>query len=140
MNQGMNYATEILESEEHLLKEEKAQPSDKLRDKVRLIRLLKSGKSLQEATDFIKVSYRQAQRYITVYRTKGIAELLKVNYKSNAAKLSPADIEQVRRYLKKSGGVGMTLVHLQTYIFDEFGQEYTLGGISSLLKRNNITY
>ena len=138
----MNYSIEILESEESLLQQEKAQTNEKLRDKVRLIRLLKQGNSLQQATESIKVSYRQAQRYITAYRTKGLQEFLKVNYKSNAAKLTANDIEQIRRYIKKNSkrDKGITLAHLQQYILETFNQEYTLGGISSLLKRHNITY
>lgn len=144
MNQIMNYAAEILESEEQLMQHEKAQTSDKLRDKIRLIRLLKTGQSLQQATKQIKVSYRQAQRYVTVYRSQGIQELLKVHYKSNAAKLGPNDIDAIRKYVKKhqkkDAPSGLTLAHLQSYIQQEFNQDYTLGGISSLLKRHGITY
>jgi transposase len=144
MNTIMNYVTEIIESEDTLLMQEKAQITNKLRDKVRLIRLLKEGNSLQQATKFIQVSYRQAQRYVTIYRTQGLQELLKVHYKSNAAKLSSSDIEAIRRYIKKFSkkeeNVKLTLSHLQQYIQTEFNQEYTLGGISSLLKRHKIFY
>jgi transposase len=140
----MNYITEIVESEDALLQQEKAQTSNKLRDKIRLIRLLKQGNSLQQATTFIKVSYRQAQRYVTIYRTQGLNELLKVHYKSNAAKLSSSDIEAIRRYIKKfpkkEDTPKLTLTHLQQYIQTEFAEEYTLGGISSLLKRHKIFY
>ncbi len=144
MNQVMNYASEIFETEELLLNKERNASHAKVRNKVRLVRLLKQGLSLQKATEQIGISYRQAQRYVTTYRLHGIGELLKVNYKSNASKLNANDIDALRKHIKrvisKENAVALTLTQLQAYIADTFQQSYTLGGISALLKRHKITY
>lgn len=135
----MNYATEIRENEELLLQREKDLTNAKLRDKIKLLRFLKMGKNLREASSLIGVSYRQAQRYITIYRQQGLDELVQLKYKANAAKLQEPHIEQLRQYVSKHANE-LTLLQLKKFIADNFSKNYTLGGISSLLKRHNIQY
>lgn len=132
----MNYASIIHESVEELLAKEKRQTQGKYRVRVQLLRLLKSGHSLKEATALIGLSYRQSQRHIATYRQAGLEGMLHLNYTINAAKLQPEQIEQLKEVLKNSQMA--TQAQLQGYIEQEFGVHYSQGGISQLLARQGI--
>lgn len=90
----MNYTTIILESEAALLAKEKRQTQCKYRVRVQLLRLLKSGHSLKEASALSGLSYRQSQRQIVTYRKAGLEGMLHLNYTINAANLQPEQIGQ----------------------------------------------
>jgi transposase len=132
----MNYTTIIQESEEALLAKEKRQTQGKYRVRVQLLRLLKIGHSLKEASALSGLSYRQSQRQIATYRKAGLGGMLHLNYTINAAKLQPEQIGQLKEVLKNSQTA--TQAQLQRYIEQEFGAHYSQGGISQLLVRQGI--
>jgi hypothetical protein len=74
----IKYHEEIKESEAELLAVERRQSRSKLRDRVRLLRLLKSGssRSLTQASVVIGLSVAQTRRLYNKYRQGGLQELL----------------------------------------------------------------
>ena len=75
----INYPKAIGESEEDLISHEQGLRGQKAADRVRMLRLLKSGtaKSLQDCAPLVGYSVTQLTRWWECYRAEGLAELLK---------------------------------------------------------------
>jgi transposase len=88
----IKYHEEIKESEAELLAVERRQSRSKLRDRVRLLRRLKSGssRSLTQASVVIGLSVAQTRRLYDKYRQGGLQELLAWRQGGNHQKLNPA--------------------------------------------------
>jgi hypothetical protein len=82
-NDEMNYQAEITESEDDLIKLERSTKDGRARDRVRFIRLLKTGKAATQlqAGILIGLGIRQSQRVWQKYREAGIAALWVNNYR-----------------------------------------------------------
>lgn len=134
----MDYQQLIKENVEELVSLEQNQKQAMLRDRVRFIKLLKTGlaKNQRLAGEQIGLKERQSQRLWQTYRTKGIQGLLSYPYQGSFGKLSTQQVSRLRTYLK-SDSVD-TLQQAQAYIADAFRVEYTIGGISILFKRFKI--
>lgn len=74
----LNYQEHIEESETELLELEKQHRYSYLNQRVKMLRLLKSGrcKSIGAAAKELNYSFRQGHRWLNSYRSGGIAELL----------------------------------------------------------------
>ncbi len=136
---NMNYQDIIKETDEMLAAKEALQHKLRERNKIILLRLLKKGISLTDASKHLHVGYRQAQRYIRRYEEGGMYELLQHRYKINARKLETSQILKLATFVKHMGG-DARLVDIREYIQEEFDVDYTLGGISALLSRHNINH
>ena len=75
----INYSKAITESEEDLLSLEQRLRGQKPADRVRMLRLLKSGtvKSMKDCAPLVGYSLVQLTRWWERYRTEGLAELVK---------------------------------------------------------------
>lgn len=134
----MNYQTEITENEDDLIKLERSTKDGKARDRVRFIRLLKTGTATtqQQAGALIGLGIRQSQRLWQRYRQNGIAVLAVGNYQGSTAKLSEAEQSRLKQRLKKDDI--SSLEQAQNYLQQEFGISYTIGGVSYLFKRLKV--
>ena len=134
----MNYEKLIKESVEELLKLEQRQKHAMLRDRIRFVKLLKTGqaKSQRLAGEQIGLKERQSQRLWRTYRTKGIQGLLCYPYQGSFGKLSTHQLTLLRTYLKTDSVD--TLKQAQSYLQDAFGADYSLGGVSMLFDRLKI--
>lgn len=134
----MNYQTEIIESEGDLIKLERLTKDGRARDRVRFIRLLKTGKAItqQQAGVLIGLGIRQSQRLWQRYRQNGIATLAVSNYQGGTAKLNQAEQGRLKERLKKDDIC--SLEQAQNYLEQEFGISYTRGGVSYLFKRLKV--
>ena len=97
--------------------------------------LLRSGRSLGEVAEVVGVHYRTAQRWVAWYRTGGVA-LVRAHQLGGTGQvpfLSPAQEEAVATEVQ-TGRFG-TGEEIRAWIAEQFGAQYTLGGIYSLLKR-----
>ena len=74
----LNYQEIIKESEKSLVKLEKRHRYSHLMQRVRMLRLLRSGKcqSIEQAAKELGYSWRQCQRWLSCYRAEGLAGLL----------------------------------------------------------------
>lgn len=134
----MDYGLKIIEAPELLLETEKKCSLAIVRDRVRFIRLLKSGeaKTQSAAGSAIGLSERQAQRLWRVYQQEGLAGLLKKPAWGYWGKLSSVQITHLRQFLLDDQA--QTLADIQAYLLENLGVEYSIGGISDLCKRLNI--
>jgi hypothetical protein len=75
----MKYETKIVESIEYLVEQERKSTLAQIRDRVRFIRLLKSGeaKTQSAAGQLIGLCERQSQRLWRIYQQEGLAGLQK---------------------------------------------------------------
>jgi transposase len=130
----MDYEKLIKESAQELLCLEQQQKQAILRDRVRFVRLLKTGQANTQtvAGEHIGLKQRQSQRLWHTYRQKGIEGLLAYPYQGTFGKLSTQQLSQLRTYLKTDSVD--TLKQAQAYIQDAFGVGYTIGGISVLFQ------
>jgi transposase len=119
----IKYPKAIQESEEELTRLEQRLRGQKAADRVRMLRLLKSGavKSLKECAPMVGYSVSQLTRWWERYRADGLAEMLKRQKPvGKASKLSPeawagllqamraghiTTMQDARNYLEKEWGI-----------------------------------
>jgi len=134
----MNYQETITESREHLLKLERATKDFKARDRVRFLRLLKTGKAAtqKEAGALIGLQVRQSQRLWKQYRETGLRAMARSNYTGGAAKLNKEQQAQFVERLKQDDI--WRLEQARLFLQQECGVSYTVGGVSVLCRRLKI--
>lgn len=134
----MKYESKIIESTEYLLEQERKSTLALIRDRVRFIRLLKSGEARTQSSagQAIGLCERQSQRLWRIYQQEGLAGLQKKPAWGYWGKLSSVQIAQLRQFLMTDQAE--TLADIQIYLKNNLGVNYTIGGISDLCKRLKI--
>jgi transposase len=134
----MNYDSKIHESIDYLLEQERKSSLSLIRDRVRFIRLLKSGeaKTQSGAGQLIGLCERQSQRLWRIYQQEGLAGLQKKPSWGYWGKLSSVQLTQLRQFLLDDQAE--TLADIQAYLKNNLGVSYTIGGVSDLCKRLKI--
>lgn len=97
--------------------------------------LLRSGRPLGEVAAVVGVHYRTVQRWVAWYRTGGVAKVRahRLGGTGQVPYLTPEQEVAVAAEVE-TGRFG-TGEEIRTWIGEQFGASYTLGGIYSLLKR-----
>ena len=100
---SIDYCKEIKESQECLRKAERKQGKGFLRDRIRFLRLLKSGQcsSQQQAGNLTGHSLRNSQRLWKQYREGGLKALLMYPYEGSYCRLSKQQTQKLRHFLAK---------------------------------------
>lgn len=134
----MNYPAAIKEKIEELNKLEKATKDLKGRDRVRFLRLLKSGEatSQQQAGRMIGLGIRQSQHLWDRYQTLGLGEFIKSRYQGRRSKSTKQEKQSLEERLKKDDL--KSLQQGQEYLAQELGVNYTIGGVSYLFRQMKI--
>jgi transposase len=134
----MDYTTKVTETVDFLLEVEKKQSQAVQRDRVRFVRLLKSGEATTQgaAGRLIGLSERQSQRLWKLYREQGLEGLTADNFAGYWGKLSSVQISHLRQYLFDNQA--QTLADIRAYLEGSLGVAYTEGGVSDLCKRLKI--
>ena len=105
------------------------------RERLQGLWLLRTGRSLEEVAAVLGVHYRTVQRWVAWYRAGGLAPLRerRPGGAGPAPRLSPA---QERRLAEEvASGAFRTASAIRDWIAAEFGVEYRVGGVYSLLDR-----
>lgn len=134
----MTYQEIITESAEYLLKLERQIKDLKARDRVRFVRLLKSGEAAtqREAGALIGLQVRQSQRLWRQYRETGLSAMAQSNYAGGTSKL---DQEQQRQFVERLRQDDIqTLEQARRFLRQECGVEYTIGGVSAVCGRLKV--
>lgn len=136
----MNYATKIPEELDFLLQAEKQRGSALDRDRIRFLRLLKSGQCATQAQAGVAIGLgeRQAQRLWKTYQQAGLQGLMSQPARRGWGKLSSFQITQLRQFLLADQA--QTQADIQAYLKANFQVSYTIGGISHLCKRLKIKH
>jgi len=139
MGKRLSYKEIIKESESELLALERKQIHALLRDRVRYIRLLKSGTALTQnaASAAIGLKIRQGQRNWQMYRTGGIDKLLCLPFRpGRPSKLRPEEEQALKLQLKEDD---IQFLHeAVSYVKKEYGQDFSIVGMHYLFKRLQV--
>jgi len=134
----ISYQQMITESAKQLFKWEQQQGKAYLRDRMRFLRLLKTGQctSQAQAGALLGHSQRSSQRLWKRYREGGIKALLTYPYQGKPCRLSNKQKEQLRCYLTHDG---VQFLHeAGSYIAARFGVGYSTSGVCKLFRRMKV--
>jgi transposase len=131
----MDYATNITETVDFLLEVEKKQSHATQRDRVRFVRLLKSGEATTQGAAGRLIGLSE-QRLWKLYREQGLEGLTANHFTGYWGKLSSVQISHLRQYLFDNQA--QTLADIQAYLEGSLGVSYTEGGVSDLCARLKI--
>jgi len=134
------YPQVIKEDPRELKKLEKRHRYTHLFQRVRMLRLLKSGEcsNLGEAADALCYSWRQCQRWFAAYRQGGSEELLKsrVDERGRQELLTPVAFEELQEAMKQ--GEIATIRQVDEFL-KKRGIEYSHpDGVGQLLRRRKV--
>lgn len=134
----MDYSAKIGEELDFLQQAEKQRGSALDRDRIRFLRLLKSGQATTQAAAgaAIGLGQRQAQRLWKTYQQGGLDALMSKAAQRGWGKLSSFQISQLRQFLLADQA--QTLADIQDFLKSSFAIDYTIGGLSHLCKRLKI--
>lgn len=139
MGKSLSYGKKIKESVERLKKLEKDQKEILYRERVRFIRVLKTGeaKTQKEASNIIGVSERQGQRNWSLYQKEGMKGLLAaVNKGGGQAKLEDIQLEELKKDVLEKD---VQFLHeAVTHVKEKYNKEYTVAGMHFVFKRLGI--
>lgn len=135
----IDYGVAIAESAADLAVCERAARGRRSADRVKLLRLLKSGRerSVRRAVAALGYTERQGQRWWRAYRMGGLRELLAVRRPGGAReRITPAALAG----LEEEMGAGRIarLHQAQAYLRERWGIDYSLDGLSGLFQRHKI--
>lgn len=140
MGRPIDYELAIKEKVEELEKLERQQRESICRDRVRFIKLLKSGKctSQSKAGAELGLGVRQSQRIWQSYKSGGIAQLIQSPHaqKGYAGRLSETEMQELLEELQ--GDQHQRLQEGQQYLEQRFGKHYTLSGVHYLYRRLEV--
>ncbi len=133
----VEYPKLIKENLSELKRAEKRQKNARLRLRVQMLRLLKSGQVAQvkQASQLLGISSKHAYTLWHRYQQQGLEKYLSLDYTARAAKLTAA---AQRKVVKKAKTGYVSQRAAQAYIKAEFGVSYTQQGISMLFQRLKI--
>ncbi len=135
------YSQVIHEDPKQLKELEKYHRYTHLFQRVRMLRLLKSGecRNLGEAARALGYSWRQCQRWLTNYREGGLEELLKsrVGERGRQELVTPEAFEELEEAMKR--GEIATIGQADEFLRERHGIEYAHpDGVGQLLRRRKV--
>jgi transposase len=137
----IHYPREITEDLQELKELEKRHRYTHLFQRVRMLRLLKSGacSNLGEAADALGYSWRQCQRWFASYKEGGLEELLKsrVSERGRQELVTPEAFEDLENAMKR--GEIATISEADEFLRERHGIEYAHpDGVGQLLRRRKV--
>lgn len=134
----MDYTTVNAEELFFLQQQERHASQAPIRDRIRYLRLVKSGpcKSQRAAGAAIGLGERQSQRLWQIYRRQGYTAFVKSGYEHNFGKLACWQISQLQNYLRQDQV--SQLADAQPYLEQAFGGHYSISGLCKLFQRLQV--
>lgn len=134
----MDYGTLIKEELEFLREQERKAVKAQVRDRIRFLRLLKSGEAKSQRASGVAVGLGQrwSQRLWQQYRQEGYAAFIEPGYQHNFGKLDCCQISRLQAFLRQD--LAPRLEDSQHYIKQEFDVAYTISAICKLFQRLKI--
>lgn len=135
---GINYAEKIQESAESLYVLERKASAAIVRDRLRFLRLLKSGTAATPPCAGAAVSYKKAWSYQLWkrYEVNGLSALSDYPFKGTKFRLGSEQQQQFRASLAKDNIT--TLADAVALLREQTGISYTIGGMCYVMKRLGI--
>jgi transposase len=135
---SLDYRKAIKESEQKLFTLEPSQTKALLRDRMRFLRLLKSGEctSQAQAGRVIGLKLRASEKLWRKYREEGVEGLLTYPYRGKPEKIPQAVKQELSQEL--STDQIQSLEQVQHFIEEKSGVHYTIAGIHYVLERMQV--
>ncbi len=136
----VDYVSQIKESADELKGLEKKEKNPRLRKRLQLLRILKSGltRFLTKACQVVGYSDKHGWEIWKKYLAEGLAGYARLNYlRQKRGKLTYEQEAQVNSAAAAAGFASQTEV--QTYIFEQFGVNLVRANVSKLLQRLEVT-
>jgi transposase len=134
----IDYPKVIKESAKKLRRLEKEQHKAFVRDRIRFLWLLKSGRcsSQSDAGELIGLRPRSSQRLWQQYRSSGVEALLTYPYQGTTCRLTEQQRERLNAYLAEDQ---VQFLHeAKAYIQQQFNVCYSMGGLHQLFERLKV--
>jgi transposase len=134
----LDYPKAIKESAQQLLELERRQTKALMRDRMRFLRLLKTGECTSQAGagKYIGLSLRGSEKLWKKYRQEGLQGLLTYPYQGTKGKLSEEQQQQLCEQLCTDQF--QSLQQACDYAEQHFGIHYTVPGILYVFKRLKV--
>ena len=136
----VDYVSLITETADELKGLENKEINPRLRKRLQLLRILKSGLTpfLTRACEMVGYSDKHGREIWQKYLAEGLAGYARLNYsRQKRGKLSYEQEAQVNSEAAATGFASQTEV--QTYIFEQFGVSLARANVSKLLQRLEVT-
>jgi len=136
----VDYVSLITETADELKGLENKEINPRLRKRLQLLRILKSGLTpfLTRACEMVGYSDKHGREIWQKYLAEGLAGYARLNYsRQKRGKLSSEQEAQVNSEAAATGFASQTEV--QTYIFEQFGVSLARANVSKLLQRLEVT-
>lgn len=133
----INYKELIKESVEELVVIEKKENRGRTRDRIKLLRLLRSGQysTLKEVSKVIGITYQSGKNLLNTYKTQGIEGTTRWNYKGKTPRVS---YDQLTDALEWQTQAPMSLEQARSKINQRFNVNYCVSGIWYLFNTYKI--
>lgn len=136
----VDYVNQIKETADELKRLENTEENRRLRKRLQLLRILKSGLTpfLTKACEMVGYSDKHGREIWHKYLAEGLAGYARLNYlRVKRGKLSYEQEAQVNSAASKTGYASQAEV--QTYIFEQFGVCLAKSNVGKLLQRLEVT-
>jgi transposase len=130
----LDYVCTITEDADKLMALEQSASQVKPRQRLQLLRLLKTGvaETMSSAATMVGLSHSQASALWQLYQKKGLEALLETRYKGRIPRLTH---EQTATLQERCSTGFRSLAAAQEWMTETFAVQYTLSGISRLFER-----
>ena len=130
----LDYVCAITEDADMLMTLEQSNSEVKPRQRLQLLRLLKTGvaETMTSAAAMVGLSHSQASALWQLYQKKGLEALLETRYKGRIPRLSS---EQTARLQERCTTGFRSLASAQEWMTETFAVTYTPSGVSRLFER-----
>lgn len=137
MKRGRPFEIEWQESAEELSESYQREQDIHRRTRLQVLWLLRQGRSLEEVSAIVGMSYRTLQRWVAWYRSGGLAEVLRRTPGHGAdggrSYLTAEQEQQVKA--RADTGAFRTAQEAGEWIAQQWGVRYTYKGIYGLFRR-----
>lgn len=133
----LDYVSAIGEDSDTLLSMERTASSGKVRQRLQLLRLLKSGEAetLPQAAKILGMSKGQVWKQWKQYQVEGLEGFLTIQYRGRRPRLNESELEQ----LQKQTETGFASIKAaRRWIEETLSVEYSNSGVGKLFKRKRI--
>ena len=135
----LDYTALIAETPDDLAVIERRHRHSPLADRVKMLRLLKSGaaRSRRALADTLGYSERQLHRWFDAYRAGGLDAVLRYDATGGSTeRITPEALAALETEMK--AGRVAALKHAQAFLAERFEIAYSVGGLSDLFQRKRI--
>ena len=126
------------EQKKELLSELRLEKNRKYADRIRVILLLNLGESSSDIARFLFLDEGTVRNYKNRYTEGSLERLLNDNHTGRSSYLSPK--EQKELIVELESKIYPTTKSIISYVKEEFGVVYTIGGMTSLLHKLEFSY